>query len=136
MCYKTKIKTRIAAAFLWIMLGAAIMLINGIYKNDKSFGFGLCFTVVGIMQAVRYVRLFRNASEMQKREITENDERNVMLVEKARGLTYTISIFCAGIAVIVFSILENSAAVQILTAVICLMVFVDYICYYILKKIF
>ena len=136
MQYETKVKIRAAAALLWILLGIAMMVINWVYKNDNSFGFGFCFLVVGLLKAVKYISLFKNNSEMLKREISENDERNIMLVEKARSLAYTIIIFCTGIAVVVFSLLENLAVVQILTMVICLMLIIDFICYYILRKIF
>ena len=89
--FEKKIKSRAMLGLIYALIGAAIIITANTIKtdNDVAYSFGAVFAAMGIVRFVQYTRLLNNKSALEKREIAENDERNVMIVTKAQMLYAT-----------------------------------------------
>ena len=136
MEFKKKLKMRLYAAVGYIILGAVMMVLSftGATKNEMISTFGGMFAVVGIARVVQYMRLSKDESAIRAREIAETDERNIMIMTKARSLTFSVYIMLSGAAIIVLYLLNKVFVAQIIAFVICALTIIYYICYHIIKR--
>ena len=134
MDYRKKLKTRLYTAIIMIATGTIFTVFSTFSAAEMASTFGAVFLVMGIARAVQYKRLLNDPEAMHRREIVENDERNVMLWTKARSLAFVIYIIAAGIAVIALQLMEMTPAANIVSW--CMMGFVAiyWICYFIIVK--
>lgn len=136
MEFKKKIKTRIYIMAVYAIIGAVLCVLGytGKLTNDLVKSFGAAILVVGIVKIIQNARVLNNPEKLQKCEIAEKDERNIMLWEKARSLAFNVYIILAGIAVIVLYILNIETAGQIVADTVCGFVAIYLICYCIVRK--
>ena len=136
MEFKKKIKTRIYIMAIYVIIGAALCILGYIGKltNDVVQAWGIALFVAGIVKIIQNARVLKNPEKLQKREIAEKDERNIMLWEKARSLAFTVYLILAGTAVIVLYIFNMETAGQIVADTVCGFVAIYFICYCIVRK--
>ena len=133
MDYKKKLKIRQDVAIGMIIAGIAFDLL-GIFANwEMASGFGTVFLVMGIARIVQYRRLAKDPEALHQREITETDERNIMLWTKARSLAFMVYIIALALTVIVMNLFNIPGRNIVL---LCMMGFIViyWICYFIIVK--
>ena len=136
MEFKKKIKQRICLAVVYLVIGATLCVLSymSIIKNEYMSAFGAAFAVAGLAKIIQNARLMSNPDKMQLRAVAEKDERNIMLWEKARSLTFAVYICAAAAAMIVCLLLDMELAGRIIAYNICGLVFIYWICYAIIKR--
>ena len=136
MTFKKKLKARIYTAAAYVLIGLTLIILGftGIADNDIFSSFGTVLTVIGIGKLVRYRRIMKDETTLHAREVAETDERNIMLMTKARSLTFSIYIMLSGIAVVVLYILNLPFAARIIAYSICVLTLTYWICYYIISR--
>ena len=136
MTFKKKLKARIYTAAAYVLIGATLIILGftGIADNDILSSFGTALAVIGIGKLVRYRRITKDETTLHAREVAETDERNIMLMTKARSLTFSIYIMLSGIAVVVLYILNQPFAARIIAYSICVLTLTYWICYYIISR--
>ncbi len=136
MDYRKKLKKRLCYAIGYIVIGAALILLQltGSVNNEMSTCFGTAFTVCGIARIIQYFRIISNKDKMRDREIAEKDERNVMLWTQARSWAFGIYTILAGTAIMVLYAIHMEFAGQIIAYTLCALVFIYWICYMILRR--
>jgi len=136
MSFASKMKTRRNLAILYIVLGAVMVAGAAIVKTENDFlsSFGLILAVMGLARFRQYRRITRNEESLREQEIRETDERNVMLIHKARSLTFSLYVLISSVAVIVLSLLDLHTQAQIIGYSVLLLVAIYWITYFILKK--
>ena len=137
MDFKSKIRTRLITAVIYVFVGSAVVLAQyfGFLKNDLVFSFGALLAAIGIMKIIQYARIIKNPDKMHSREVAETDERNVEIALKARSLAFIIYIFAAGLTVMGFLILGRvNAQINVLAYSVCFLVFVYWICYFVIQR--
>lgn len=136
MDYVKKLKKRLYFAIEYIVIGAALILLQftGRVSSEMSSCFGAAFAVCGVVRVVQYVRLLNDKNRMEQREIAEKDERNVMLWEKARSLAFGIYVLLAGWATIVSYAIHLEFVGQIIAYALCALVVIYWLCYMIIKR--
>lgn len=136
MEFKKKLKIRLWVAISYIALGIAMATVAIVSKTENQFisSFGLALTVMGIARVRNYFLITKNEDTLRKREITETDERNVSIVNKARSAAFTVYILLAGIFVIVMGLLDKIEISVWVSYSVALLVFVYWICYIIYQK--
>ena len=109
MEFKKKLKIRLWVAISYIALGIAMATVAIVSKTENQFisSFGLALAVMGIARIRNYFLITKNEDTLRKREITETDERNVSIVNKARSAAFTVYILLAGVFVIVMGLLDK-----------------------------
>ena len=136
MEFKNKIKTRIYLAVIYIAIGVIFCTVSYMSEAENEFisVFGAALAVSGIARIIQYTRLMKNPELMESRAIAEKDERNVMLWEKARSLTFAVYIAAAAVAMIVCFMLNFEFAGRVIAYTICGLVLIYWICYAIIKR--
>lgn len=136
MDYRKKLKKRLAYAIGYVVIGAVLILLQfiGNVENEMISYFGAAFGVCGIVRVIQYIRIMSNEDKMEQREIAEKDERNRMLWEKARSLTFGIYIMLAGISIVVMYAVGQEFAGQIIAYTVCALAFIYWVCYMILSR--
>jgi len=107
MEFKKKMKQRLYIAISYIAFGLLLIIadyFNG-FENDFFFSFGFALVVMGILRIIRYQKITIDEKSIRKQELTETDERNRMISERARSWGFSFSILAAGILVIILSLL-------------------------------
>lgn len=136
MEFKKKIKTRIYLMTAYAIIGAVLCILGytGKLTNDFVKSLGAALVVVGIVKIIQNARVLKNPEKLQKCEIAEKDERNIMIWEKARSLAFAVYLILAGTAVIVLYIFNMETAGQIVADTVCGFVAIYLICYCIVRK--
>ena len=136
MDFKRKLKIRLYLAISYMILGAAIIVVSNLVKpiNEYFSSFGFAIFVVGIARLRQYFLINKSEESVKKREIAESDERNIYLVNKAKSITFTIFVLAACIAVIVLQILRLTEYALILSWIICGLLAIYWITYWIIRK--
>ena len=107
MDFKKKLKQRLYLAVAYLVLGL-ILLVTGITTGTDNYfftAFGFAMLLMGILRLVQYRKITRDERTVRKQELTETDERNRMIAERARSWAFSFSILIAGVAVIVLSVM-------------------------------
>lgn len=136
MDFRKKLKIRLWVAISYIVLGIAMTTVAIVSRTENQFisSFGLALAVMGIARIRNYFLITKNEDTLRKREITETDERNVSIVNKARSTAFTVYILLAGIFVIVMGLLDKIELSIWVSYSVALLVFVYWICYLIYQK--
>lgn len=136
MNYLNKLKIRLYLAIGYIVLGIAMIIVfNTIYTDNEflsSFGFAL--TVIGIAKLRNYFLITKSEETLKKQEITESDERNITIANKARSLSFMVYIIAAGLAVIVLQIFNMPQIATFLAYTVCFLIVIYWICYLIIRR--
>lgn len=136
MDFKTKMKQRLYVAVSYFILGLILTVTAALSESDNYFipSFGIALLIMGIARVISYRRTTKDEKVMRQRELTETDERNIMIAERARSWAFSFSVMIAGIAVIVLSLLGYHDLVQPLAWFVCLMTVLYWICWNIIRK--
>ncbi len=136
MDFEKKMKTRLYVAVIYIALGVLMITGASVTKADNGFISSLGFAVV-VMGAVRvrnYFMITANEETMRKQEIAETDERNIMIVNKARSATFSIYLLLSGTVTIILSLFEMHDAAKWIAYSVLVLVFIYWICYWVYRK--
>lgn len=119
-------------ALIGAMIIAAANIAGG--ENAEAYSFGAIFGAIGIARIIRYRRLLKNPAAMAERETAENDEMNIEIMLRARGLAFSVYFIIGGIFTSAFYIAGNSAAGSIAAYAVSAMTAVYWLSYYIVRK--
>lgn len=135
MSFKKKMQIRLCISAIYILIGIILTVLSmrDASQSQTISTFGAVFAAIGIVKTIRYVRLMKNKDAMHSREIVETDERNVMIVTKARSIAFSISIILAGTATIILYLLNIPGAAEAIAYGICVCTLIYLVCYYIIR---
>lgn len=107
MDFKKKMKMRLHIAVSYCILGTILIVAAaaGRFENHFISAFGFALLFIGILRIVQNRKITKSEHNMQRREVIETDERNIMLSERARSWTFSFITTAAGILVIILSVL-------------------------------
>ena len=119
--FAKKIKRRAALGAVYAVIGVLIIAAANVIKtdNETAYSFGAIFAAMGIAKIVQNMRILRNPSALRTREMAENDERNVMIVTRARSLAFSLSLVMGGMAVPVLFLTGNNFAASAVAYTVC-----------------
>ena len=97
---------RMVLSIFWVVLGAVLIGCNmaGVV-DDYWCGMGAGLLGVGVVQTIRNIRYLRSSEYLEKVDITNQDERNKFLANKAWAWAGYLYVLVAAIATIVFQII-------------------------------
>ena len=135
MDFKNKLKTRLYLAICYILSGITLIVVFNVMDNPNEYlsTFGLVLTVLGIARLVRYLRITKTEETVKKQQILETDERNVAIVNKAKAMTFNVFVILLSITIIVLQFLNFAAYVQMLFYVLCAVLVIYWISYFIIR---
>ena len=136
MEFKKILRTRLYIAVSYIVIGLVLITADALnhFENTFFFSFGAALLIMGILRLIRHKKVTKDDASIHRQEVAENDERTLMMNEKARSWAFSYSIMIAGIAVIVLSLLGKHDAAQPFAWLVCGQVALYWICWMILRK--
>lgn len=136
MDFKKRMKARLNMAICFIIIGVVFLVLEcaGVVQNEFFSPYGLALIVMGIARIRRYRLITKDKKTIQRQRIVETDERNVAIIQRAKSMTFTISIIFAGLAVIVFEITGVEELAYIFAIIVCTMTFIYWICFYMTSR--
>ena len=136
MQFKQKLKTRLYVAMAFIAFGIMLIAVSFITKTDNYFisSFGLALVVMGIARTKRYFIITKSEDRIRKTEISETDERNISIHQKARGAAFSAYLIISGITVIVLSFLGIHEVAKWISYSMCLLMILFWISYFVYQK--
>lgn len=137
MDFKKRIKTRLYVGIAYIFLGIAMISITFLNITDNEFvsSFGLALALMGLVRIRNYFLITRNDEALKKQEIAETDERNISIINKARGMAFIAYIMIAALSVIVLALLGYNEIARWISYSVALLVAIYWVCYIIYRKI-
>lgn len=136
MEFKKKLQARLYIAVSYIVIGLVLIAADALnhFENQFFFSFGITLIVIGILRLLRHRKITKDEASIHRQEVTETDERTLMMAEKARSWAFSYSILIAGIAVIVLSLLGYHDEALPFAWYVCGMVVLYWIFWLILRK--
>ena len=134
MDFKKRMKIRLWTNIIYIILGVAMIAVGFITKTDNEFvsSFGVTLTVVGL--ALIKKNIITSEEKLKRREIAENDERNIAIVHKARSWAFSFYVILGCLAVIVLSLLSLQDIASWIGVSVFSLIAIYWICYFIVRK--
>ena len=120
---------------VYLFLGAALLAL-GIAEVADAFwsGMGAALMAVGVIRLAQMFRYRKDEAYREKLELEVSDERNQFLRNKAWAWAGYLFILISGIAVIVLEIAGQHLLSMVASCVVCLMLVLYWICFWILAK--
>ena len=136
MDFKKKMRQRLFLALGYILLGFTLSCIDLLKRSENYFlfSFGLTLITMGTIRLLQYRKITKNEQTLRKQELTETDERNRMIAERARSWAFSFSIIIAGMIVIVLSLLGYHDQALPFAWYVCGMITLYWIFWYIIQK--
>lgn len=136
MEYKKKFKFRLYIMIFYFALGIFFVVSNlfGLLGSDVIFAAGVALAVSGAVNFIRIKRILNDENRLKDIKIKETDERNIMLAEKARSLTFVIYIIVCSVAMYVLYAIGKDDMGLCVAYNICGLIIVYLICYFIIKR--
>ena len=136
MDFKKKMKQRLYLAVAYIITGLLLLTAELTAGLENSFftAFGFALVTMGILRIGNYRKITRNDQSLRQQELTETDERNRMMAERARSWAFSLSVLAAGVIVIVLSLLGYHDEALLFAWFVCGMTLLYWVCWIIIRK--
>ena len=136
MEFRKKMNQRLIIAIAYILLGVALICIDLANASENYFyiSFGLALLLMGVLRLFRYRKIIETDQTMRKQELAEKDERTLMMAERARSWSFSLSLTAAGIWVITLNLLGRQEEALPFAWYVCGMVVLYWICFSIIRK--
>ncbi len=136
MDFRKKLKIRLAVAISYIALGVLIILAAIFTKAENTFysSLGFCLFVIGIVRVRNHRLITKSEETLRVREISEQDERNVFIAEKARSWAFAFYIIISGLVVIALNCFGKVDLASIIGGTVCGLILIYWICYWFIYK--
>lgn len=136
MEFKKKLKIRLYLAIAYIIAGLALTVIFNVTGNGNEYlaSFGVALVVVGFARVRGYRRITKSEESIRQREILETDERNVAISQQAKSWAFYVFVVLLSIAIIVLQFLRLTVYVRVLSGVLCTLLVIYWISYWIIRK--
>lgn len=126
---------RAVLAALYFIIGASIGIYGEFATIDPYWsGLGVALMVVGALQMIRVIRYNASAKYKEETDTAVNDERNRFIGMKAWSWAGYLYVIIAGIATIVFKLLDQEMLIFAASGSVCIILVIYWIAYFILNK--
>ena len=107
MDFNKKMKVRLFVSIAYCILGIVLVAASAMnhFQNHFTISYGLALLVIGFLRIAQNRKITQDDKTMRHQELTEADERNRMLADRAKSWTFSFSIIVAGVIVLILSFL-------------------------------
>lgn len=136
MDFKKKLKIRLFVAISYVILGIAMIVVFNVIKTENSFfsSFGFALAIIGIARIRNYFLITKDEETITKRQIAENDERNISIANKAKSVAFLAYILVVCTSITILYALNKTQLAFILSGTVCFLLLVYWISYWIISK--
>ena len=120
---------------MWIIIGAVLIGLSFAGITDEFWnGMGSALLLIGVVRLIRFWRLNNNEEYREKMKIEESDERNHFIRAKAWASAGYIYVLIAAVSCIILKIIGQETLSLAASYSVCLILFLFWISYFVLKK--
>ena len=136
MDYKKKLKQRLYYGVICIVLGAIMIIGVTATKSENEYisAFGFALAMVGVARIIQYLKITKNEDRIKKQKITETDERNISIIQKAKSATFSIYLLISCSVVIITALIDMPDVAKWVGYSQFVLVIIYWICYFIYQK--
>ena len=136
MEFKKKLKQRLYVNLGWAVFGLFLIVFWFIRQPENTYplSLGIAFVIMGILRTHQYRKDTRDEKTIRQKELAETDERNRMMLERAKSWAFSFSTFIAGDMVIILSLMGKHEIAQIFAWFLCGMIVLYWLCWNIIRK--
>jgi uncharacterized membrane protein len=136
MDFRKKLKQRFRIAVSYIVLGLVLVTLDAVnhYENYFISSFGFALLLMGALRLIVHRKVTKDDASVRKQELSETDERTLMISEKAKSWVFSLSIVISGILVIGLNLLGYQEAALPFAWYVCGMIILYWICWIIIRK--
>lgn len=136
MEFKKKLKQRLYVNLGWAIIGLFLIAFWCIRQPENTYplSLGIAFVIMGILRTHQYRQDTRDEKAIRQKELAETDERNRMMLERAKSWAFSFSVFLAGDLAIILSLLGKHETAQIFAWFLCGMTVLYWICWNIIRR--
>ena len=137
MDYRKNLKKRLYIAIAYMVTGCILTAIAFLTQTNNHFipAFGIGLMVNSVLRLLQYRRITKDETTVKQQQVAEQDERNRMLMERAKSWAFGFYIILTGNVLIILALLGiQDTLVQFISYSICLLALLYWICYHILKQ--
>lgn len=136
MEFKKKLKQRLYVNLFWAIFGLFLIAFWCIWQPENTYplSLGITFVIMGILRMRQYRQDTNDEKTIRRKELAETDERNRMMLERAKSWAFSFSVFFAGDVAIILSLLGKHETAQIFAWYLCAMTALYWICWNIIRK--
>lgn len=128
-------KIRMFASVLEVIIGITLILCSRFNIVDEFWsGFGVSFTIIGVLFLFRNVKYHTNQNYREEIDIKNNDERNKYISMKAWSWSGYLFVIIAAVGAMVFKFMGKEDLMLLSSGAVCLIVLLYWISYMILRK--
>ena len=135
MSFQDKMKNRLYLAIAYIVCGITLIVVFNVMEKANEFlsVFGLILVVLGLARLRRYFAITKNEETMKTQQIRETDERNLSIMNRAKSCAFNILVILLAVAIIVLNFMEYTAYMQLLSGVLCALLVIYWVSYFIIR---
>lgn len=136
MDFKKKLKQRLYVNLGWAIFGLFLIVYWCIRQPENTYplSLGIAFVIMGILRTHQYRKDTKDEKTIRQKELAETDERNRMMLERAKSWAFSFSVFFAGDMVIILSLMGKHEVAQIFAWFLCGMIVLYWLCWNIIRK--
>lgn len=128
-------KIRMLASILEVVIGVSLIICSRFGLVDDFWsGFGVSFAIIGALFLFRNVKYHTNKDYCEQIDVQNNDERNKYISMKAWSWSGYLFVIIAALGTIIFKLIGKEDLMMLCSGAVCLIVFLYYISYVILRK--
>ena len=128
-------KARTIASILEVIIGITLFVCSFFNLIDEFWsGFGVAMLVVGTLFLLRNIKYHKNEKYREEIDVQNNDERNKFISMKAWSWAGYLFVIIAAIGTIGFKLAGKEELMMLSSGAVCLIVFLYWISYVILRK--
>lgn len=128
-------KARTIASILEVIIGITLFVCSFFNLIDEFWsGFGVAMLVVGTLFLLRNIKYHKNEKYREEIDVQNNDERNKFISMKAWSWAGYLFVIIAAIGTIGFKLAGKEELMMLCSGAVCLIVFLYWISYVILRK--
>lgn len=136
MEFRKKLRQRLLVNLGWAVIGLLLIIFWCIRQPENTYplSLGIAFVIMGIIRTIQYNQTMHDEKALRQKEVAETDERNKMMSERAKSWAFSFSLFLAGDAVIILSLLGKQEWALPFAWYLCGMTVLYWICWNIIRK--
>ena len=136
MNFKNKLKTRLYYGIICIVLGAIMIIGVNATKSENEYisAFGFALAMVGVARIMQYLKITKNEDSIKKQKISETDERNLSIIQKAKSATFSVYLLISCAVVIITALIDMPDVAKWIGYSQFVLVIIYWICYWIIRK--
>lgn len=130
------IKRQLCKAGVMVAVGLILIVVSVVSPSDNAYvpSLGGSFSLVGLIQLVRFVRIARDPVRAKRFEIAMTEERAVLIERQSGFWMFYITLFAEAAALVVFMLLDRDELVSVLAPIICAQCLLKVVIQWVLAK--